>query len=95
MKTIVLIATTLTVVASGIAAAATPEFHSLAGGKTAATAKGGPVMRTPQAQTIAAPLVSETQAIPNADGGIDIRCREVPNPRLRETDAQDQPGPRR
>lgn len=94
MKMMVLMTTTLAAVASGIAAAAVPEFHSLAGGKTAATAKGGPVMRTPQAQTIAAPLVSQTQAVPNAAGGIDIRCREVPNPRLRDTDARG-PGPHR
>jgi len=76
------------------AAATQPEFQPLAGGKTAATAKNGPVMRSPLAQTITAPLVSETQAIPTADGGIEIKCREVPNPRLRDADDRQLPGPR-
>ncbi len=50
-------------------------------------------MRSPLAQTIATPLVSETQAIPTADGGLEIKCREVPNPRLRDADDRNLPGP--
>ncbi|HSX61202.1 MAG TPA: hypothetical protein VLF18_13455 [Tahibacter sp.] len=75
-------------------AATQPEFLPLAGAKDAAHAKNGPVMRSPLAQTIPAPIVSQAQAVPTADGGIQIKCSEVPNPRLRDTDARDQAGPR-
>jgi hypothetical protein len=74
-------------------AATQAEFKPLAGGKNAATAKNGPVMRSPLAQTIAAPLVSETQVVPTADGRLEIKCREVPNPRLRDADNRNLPGP--
>ncbi|WP_313914366.1 hypothetical protein [Tahibacter sp.] len=52
-------------------------------------------MRSPQAQTIAAPLVSETRAVVAADGSLDIKCHEVPNPRLRDSDNRAGPGPHR
>lgn len=77
------------------AVAAQPDFRPLAGGKNAAAAKNGPVMRSPLAQTIAAPLVSETQVVPTSDGRLEIKCREVPNPRLRDADARNLPGPQR
>jgi hypothetical protein len=93
MKTTLLLGALLT--ALPVAAATQPEFQPLAGGKNAATAKNGPVMRSPLAQTIATPLVSETQAIPTADGGLEIKCREVPNPRLRDVDDRNLPGPQR
>lgn len=92
MRNFVLIGALLTTLP--VAAATQPDFQPLAGGKSAATAKNGPVMRSPLAQTIAAPLVSETQAVPTADGSLEIKCREVPNPRLRDSDGRTLPGPR-
>lgn len=73
------------------AAATQPDFHPLAGGKHAATAKNGPVMRSPLAQTISAPLVTEVQAVPTSDGRIQIQCREIPNPRPRPMDGRGLP----
>lgn len=93
MKNTVLLGALL--VALPAAAAATqPDFQPLAGGKNAATAKNGPIMRSPLAQTIATPLVSETQVVPTQDGRLEIKCREVPNPRLRDADDRNLPGPR-
>lgn len=77
------------------AAATQPDFLPLAGGKNAATAKNGPVMRSPLAQTIAAPLVSEVQVVPTSDGHLEIHCREIPNPRPRHMDERSLPGPQR
>ncbi|MBL8299067.1 MAG: hypothetical protein JNN30_12080 [Rhodanobacteraceae bacterium] len=74
-------------------AATQPDFQPLAGRKSNASIKNGPVMRSPLAQTIDAPLVSETQAIPTRDGGIEIKCREIPNPRLPEAGKSTLPGP--
>ena len=75
------------------AATTQPDFFPLAGGKNAETTKNGPAMRSPLAQTIAAPLVSEAQVIPTSDGRLKIQCREIPNPRPRHMDGRSQPGP--
>jgi hypothetical protein len=76
-----------------------PAFHPFVGAKKSATTKDGvadgAAMRSAQAQTIAAPLVSETRAVIAADGSLDIKCREVPNPRRRDSDDHAGPGPRR
>lgn len=96
MKTIALTAiATWLIVPAGLALAATPAptFQPLAGSKSAATANNGAVMRAPQAMR--PPLVSETRAIPRPDGSLEIKCREVPNPRLRDADDRILPGPRR
>lgn len=97
MKTCALAATAVLALATGIVSASppTPAFHPFVGAKRSTTDKVGPVMRSPQAQTIAAPLVSETRAVVAADGRLDIKCREVPNPRLRDSDNRAGPGPRR
>lgn len=72
-----------------------PAFHLFVGAKKSAPDKNGSAMRSPQAQIIAAPLVSETRAVVAADGSLDIKCQEVPNPRLRDSDSRTGPGPRR
>lgn len=97
MKTSALAAAAVLALATGIVSASppVPAFHRFVGAKKAATDQAGPVMRSPQAQTIAAPLVSETRAVVDADGSLDIKCREVPNPRLRDSDDHAGPGPRR
>lgn len=73
-----------------------PAFHPLAGAKKSAPGKkDGAVMRSPQTQTIAAPVVSETRAVIAADGRLEIRCREVPNQRQHGPDGHAIPGPQR
>jgi len=97
MKTRALAAATTLILTTGIVSASppAPAFHPFVGSKKSATAKDEPAMRTPQAQTIDAPLVSETRAVVAADGSLDIKCREVPNPRRRDSDNHVGPGPRR
>ncbi len=96
MKTTALAAAAL-ILSSGIVSASPPEpaFHPYVGSKKSSHAKDEPAMRSPQAQTIDAPIVSETRAVIAADGSLDIKCREVPNPRRRDPDSRDVPGPRR
>jgi hypothetical protein len=97
MKTRALVAAAVLALTTGVVSASppAPAFHPFVGAKKSAAAKDGPAMRSPHAQTIAAPLVSETRAVVAADGSLDIKCREVPNPRLRDSDDVAGPGPRR
>ncbi len=97
MKTSALAAAAVLALTTGIVSASqpAPAFHPFVGAKKSTTDKGRTAMRSPLAQTIAAPLVSETRAIVAADGSLDIKCREVPNPRLRDSDNHAGPGPRR
>lgn len=73
------------------ALAQTPTFHPLAGSKKADATGSDRNMR--KAQTLPAPLLSETRAIPRADGGLDIRCDVIAAPRQREGQNPDLSGP--
>lgn len=97
MKTSALAAAAVLALTTGAVSAnpPAPAFHPFVGAKKSATTKDGAAMRSPQAQTITAPLVSETRAVVAADGSLDIQCREVPNPRRRDSDDGVDPGPRR
>lgn len=96
MNTSALAAAAALLLATGVVSASppAPTFHPFIGRKST-TVNDGPAMRTPQAQTIAAPLVSETRVVVAADGSLEIKCREVPNPRRRDSDDHVVPGPRR
>lgn len=77
-----------------LAATPIPEFLPLTGSKYASQARSsGPVMRSAEKQTMDAPLISEVRAVPGPDGRIEIRCRELPNPRRRDADGHAGPGP--
>jgi hypothetical protein len=95
MKTSALAAAAILALTTGAVSAnpPAPAFHPFVGAKKAAAKDGA--MRSPRAQTIAAPLVSETRAVVAADGSLDIKCREVPNPRQRDSDDHAGPEPRR
>ncbi len=97
MKTSALAAAAVLALTTGAVSASppAPAFHPFVGAKKSAATKDGAAMRSPQAQTITAPLVSETRAVIAADGSLDIQCREVPNPRRRDSDDHAGPGPRR
>jgi len=97
MKTSALAAAAVLAMTTGTVSASppAPDFHPFVGAKKSAAAKDGAAMRSPQEQTITAPLVSETRAFVATDGSLDIKCREVPNPRRRDSDDHAGAGPRR
>lgn len=84
MNRLSLAGTALLLVLPAAYAAELPEFKPLAiaaHGKSALDDSG--TIRRPQAHVVRAATVSEMRVIPDANGGLQLHCSNVPNPRLR------------